>query len=59
MAKAKQAKDKASAKTSVKKYHNYIGGEWVKSASGEWFDNVNPANSDDVVGRFRSRMRRM
>lgn len=49
MAKAKAAKDR---KSSVKKYHNYIGGEWVKSASGEWFDNVNPANSDDVIGRF-------
>lgn len=48
MATAKQAK------TSVKKYHNYIGGEWVKSSSGEWFDNVNPADASDVVGRFPS-----
>lgn len=49
MAKAKQAKEK---RTSVKKYHNYIGGEWVKSSSGEWFDNVNPADTSDVIGRF-------
>ena len=49
MAKAKQAKDQ---QTSVKKYHNYIGGEWVKSSSGEWFDNVNPADTTDIVGRF-------
>ena len=48
MSKAKEAR----AKTSVKKYHNYIGGEWVKSSSGEWFDNVSPADTTDVIGRF-------
>ncbi len=48
MSKAKEAKSKRSAK----KYHNYIGGEWVKSSSGEWFDNINPADTSDVVGRF-------
>ena len=52
MAQAKQAKSNGRAKSSVKKYHNYIGGEWVKSASGEWFDNVNPADTSDIVGRF-------
>ena len=40
------------AKQTVKKYHNYIGGEWVKSSSGEWFDNLNPADTTDIVGRF-------
>jgi acyl-CoA reductase-like NAD-dependent aldehyde dehydrogenase len=52
MAKAKMAKEKRAAKGSVKKYYNYIGGEWVPSSSGEWFDNVNPADNRDVVGRF-------
>jgi aldehyde dehydrogenase (NAD+) len=52
MAKAKQAKDKSPAKTAVAKYFNYIGGEWVKSSSGEWFDNVNPADTRDIIGRF-------
>src|SRR5258706_15551464 len=51
MAKAKLAKERL-AKSSIKKYHNYIGGEWVKSSSGDWFDNVNPAEMSDVVGRF-------
>lgn len=51
MATAKQAKTKA-AKPSVKKYSNYINGEWVKSSSGEWFDNVNPSDTTDIVGRF-------
>ena len=49
MAKAKEAKIR---KTAVKTYHNYIGGEWVKSSSGEWFENINPADTNDVVGRF-------
>jgi len=48
MAKAKEAKTKKKSAT----YYNYIGGEWVKSASGAWFDNVNPADTTDVVGRF-------
>src|SRR5580765_2247659 len=52
MAKAKRAKQKGSAKTSPTKYHNYIGGEWIKSSSGEWFDNANPADTTDIVGRF-------
>ena len=49
MATRKKAK---KATTSVKKYNNYINGEWVKSSSGEWFDNVNPADTTDIVGRF-------
>ena len=49
MSRAKEAKAK---KTSVKTYNNFIGGEWVKSSSGEWFENVNPADTSDIVGRF-------
>ena len=49
MAKAQQARAK---RASTKTYFNYIGGEWVKSSSGESFENVNPADSNDVVGRF-------
>ncbi len=49
MAKAKQKKD---SKSKTQTYKNYIGGEWVKSASGEYFDNLNPADTSDVVGRF-------
>lgn len=46
------AKAKRSSKPSVTKYRNYIGGEWVASSSGEWFDNINPADNSDIVGRF-------
>jgi aldehyde dehydrogenase (NAD+) len=35
-------------------YQNYIGGEWVDSASGETFDDINPANIGDVVGSFQA-----
>src|SRR5258708_6180843 len=52
MATAKQAKITRKAKTSTNTYHNYIGGEWLKSSSGEYFDNVNPADTSDIVGRF-------
>jgi alpha-ketoglutaric semialdehyde dehydrogenase len=40
------------ARSSTKTYKNYIAGEWVASASGEYFDNVNPADSRDIIGRF-------
>lgn len=49
MASSKKAN---KATTTVKKYNNYINGEWVKSSSGEWFDNVNPADTTDIIGRF-------
>lgn len=54
MAKAKEAKKKNGEKseTKVPKFYNYIGGEWVKPASGEWFENLNPADTRDIVGRF-------
>src|SRR3982751_4627169 len=42
----------AAARTSVKKYPNYIGGEWVAASSSEWFEDVNPADTRDVIGRF-------
>ncbi len=31
---------------------NFIGGEWVAAASGETFENRNPADVDDLVGVF-------
>jgi aldehyde dehydrogenase (NAD+) len=52
MAKPKEAKANKSTKSKTNTYHNYIGGEWVKSSSGESFENLNPADTNDVVGRF-------
>ncbi|HYY93981.1 MAG TPA: aldehyde dehydrogenase family protein [Pyrinomonadaceae bacterium] len=34
-------------------YRNYINGEWVESASARTFENINPANTDDLVGVVR------
>jgi acyl-CoA reductase-like NAD-dependent aldehyde dehydrogenase len=42
----------ASSRTTIKTYYNYIGGEWTPSLSGETFENINPADTRDCVGRF-------
>ena len=34
-------------------YNNLIADRWVPSHSGKTFQNVNPANSDDIVGEFQ------
>ncbi len=36
----------------VQTFGNFIGGEWVPAESGGTFENRNPANSDDLIGRF-------
>ena len=36
----------------VKTYSNYIGGEWIPAASREYFENLNPADTRDCIGRF-------
>lgn len=60
MAQSKKALAKTSRKqngrsaprASVKTYNNYIGGEWVPSESGEVFEDINPADTRDTIGRF-------
>src|SRR3954470_19235354 len=34
-------------------YRNFIDGEWIESASGETFENRNPADTRDVEGIFQ------
>ena len=36
---------------------NYIDGEWRPSASGQTFENRNPANTDDLIGLFQKSTR--
>ncbi len=36
-----------------KVYKNFINGEWVESASGRTFENINPANRHELVGIFQ------
>ena len=33
-------------------YRNFIGGRWIDAVSGRHFENVNPADTRDVIGRF-------
>ena len=46
---AAAAREKARGVTS---YRNFIAGEWVPAASGKTFENRNPADQDDLIGRF-------
>jgi len=50
--KARKSAGRAANRSRSKTYQNYIGGRWVQSASGEWSENRNPADTRDVVGRF-------
>ena len=35
-------------------FKNYINGEWVDAIAGATFENINPADRDDIVGTFPS-----
>ena len=37
----------------IKTWKNYIDGKWVAAQTGELFENINPANTSEVVGRFQ------
>jgi aldehyde dehydrogenase (NAD+) len=41
-----------TSQRSVPTCRNFINGEWVPAASGEVFENRNPANTDDLIGHF-------
>ena len=32
-------------------FKNFIAGQWVAPSTGDYFENVNPADRDDVIGR--------
>ncbi|HOP07243.1 MAG TPA: aldehyde dehydrogenase family protein [candidate division Zixibacteria bacterium] len=36
-----------------KVYKNFINGKWIESSSGKTYENLNPANTDEVVGIFQ------
>ncbi|HET7887595.1 MAG TPA: aldehyde dehydrogenase family protein [Bradyrhizobium sp.] len=44
--------EKPQRTSGVESFKNYIGGEWVAASSGESIDNINPADTSDIVGRF-------
>src|SRR6266550_3146945 len=38
-------------------YRNFIGGQWVQSGSSRTVENINPANTADVIGSVRQATR--
>src|SRR6267142_841187 len=38
-------------------YKNFIGGKWIESKSSKTINNVNPANTDDIIGTVRQATR--
>jgi acyl-CoA reductase-like NAD-dependent aldehyde dehydrogenase len=40
-------------KSSIPVVRNFIGGEWVAARSGRLFENRNPADVTDLIGRFQ------
>src|SRR3954470_19983220 len=36
----------------MKPFKSFIGGDWVPPIGGEYFENKNPANLGDTIGRF-------
>src|SRR5438445_12554438 len=38
-------------------YRNFINGEWVESISSKTVNNINPANTNDVIGSNRQATR--
>jgi alpha-ketoglutaric semialdehyde dehydrogenase len=41
-----------TAPAEIEAFKNYIDGKWSASESGKEFDDINPADTDDIVGRF-------
>ncbi|MCR8635592.1 MULTISPECIES: aldehyde dehydrogenase family protein [Paenibacillus] len=40
--------------TAVQTFKNLVNGQWVDSVSGATFENTNPANAAEIVGRFQA-----
>src|SRR3982750_1077104 len=36
----------------IQTFRNFIAGEWCQPAGGDYFENRNPAQFDDLIGRF-------
>ena len=53
MATIEQPKANVPAGGKSRVFRNFIAGEWVDAASGQTFENVNPADTREVVGIFQ------
>src|SRR5215204_1030428 len=36
----------------MKIFRNFVAGSWSEPSTGDYFENVNPADTSDVIGRF-------
>src|SRR3712207_4258277 len=36
----------------MRTFQNFIAGQWVEPSTGAYFENINPADTSDVIGRF-------
>jgi aldehyde dehydrogenase (NAD+) len=36
----------------MKVFKNFVAGAWVEPSTGKYFDNRNPADLNDVIGKF-------
>ena len=36
----------------MERFKNYINGEWVEPKTGKYFNNISPANREDIIGEF-------
>ncbi|SDJ78021.1 aldehyde dehydrogenase family protein [Paenibacillus naphthalenovorans] len=43
-----------ATQTAVQTYKNLVNGQWVDSVSGATFENANPADASEIVGRFQA-----
>ncbi|HJT18418.1 MAG TPA: aldehyde dehydrogenase family protein [Thermoanaerobaculia bacterium] len=48
-----QEKPKFEGLRETREYRNYINGEWVRSSTGQTFENRNPADDEDLIGTFQ------
>ena len=50
-----QKRTKPRARSEV--FFNFIGGKWGLARSGEFFEDINPADTSDVIGQFPASVR--
>lgn len=36
----------------MEKFRNYVNGTWVSPLSGKYFENISPADKNDIIGEF-------
>src|SRR5205085_12103159 len=53
----RRLRDIVSPRKPMDTYKNFIGGKWIESTSAKIVSNINPANTDDIIGTNRQATR--